>query len=407
MSAKIKVVGIGGAGNNAINRMVGLVTGVEFIAINTDQQDLEKCQADILLPIGQKTTKGLGSGADPRVGQASAEESREQIKNAIKDADLVFITAGMGGGTGTGAAPIVAMCAREMGILTVGVVTKPFAFEGKHCMQNAEIGIKNLSKFVDCNIVIPNQKLVDGTTTGTTMLEAFALADDVLRQGVQCITDLIVKNMTINIDFADIANVMRNSGIAHMGIGVARGENRLLKAIQQAINSKILDTSIRDASQIIMSIMGGQDLAIHEVDNYGNLIKDVLAEDCNIVFGVDLDPAYNDEVRIIIIATGFPSPIAAQIPHDGAMPRSQNVALNHDLHQPIHTQIVRPTEPVLGQGTHTTGHVGGQAIDKPTPIHESHKGGFFSHLVHGHDDKKQKPADPSLPPFIRKMRGER
>ncbi|MDR0462071.1 MAG: cell division protein FtsZ, partial [Christensenellaceae bacterium] len=209
MSAKIRVVGIGGAGNNAINRMRGIVRGVEFIAINTDTQDLSESTADIKLAIGQKTTKGLGSGGDPRVGQKAAEESKEEIKQALKDADMVFITAGMGGGTGTGASPIVAMVARELGILVVGVVTKPFEFEGKHRMKNAEIGISNLGKFVDCNIVIPNQRLVEITKTGTTVVEAFEIADSVLIDGVRCITDLIVKKMTINVDFADVASVMR------------------------------------------------------------------------------------------------------------------------------------------------------------------------------------------------------
>jgi cell division protein FtsZ len=305
MSAKIKVLGIGGAGNNVVNRMVGVVNGVEFVAVNTDTQDLAESRADIKLAIGEKTTKGLGSGGDPSIGQRSAEESFETIKETLKGTDLVFITAGMGGGTGTGAAPIVALAARELGILTVGVVTKPFEFEGKHRMRNAEIGISNLSKFVDCNIVVPNQKLVEKTKGGTTMLEAFAIADDILRQGVQCITDLIVKNMTINIDFADIAAVMRDSGIAHMGIGEASGDNRILKAIQQAIHSPILETSIKNASQIIMSVMGGDDLAIHEVANYGIMVKDVLDDNCNIIFGADLNPAFNGKVRIIIIATGF------------------------------------------------------------------------------------------------------
>jgi len=308
MSANIKVIGVGGAGNNAVNRMVGVVQGVEFIAVNTDTQDLEECKAGTRLAIGEKTTKGLGSGGNPAVGQMSAEESKDEIRKALKNADLVFITAGMGGGTGTGASPIIAMTAREMGILTVAVVTKPFGFEGKHRMRNAEIGINNLSKFVDCTIVVPNQRLVEMTKGDSkmTMLEAFKIADEVLRQGVQCITDLIVKNMTINIDFADINSVMRNSGIAHMGIGRARGENRLLHAIQMAIHSPILETSIKDASQIIMSVMGGNDLSLHEVDNYGSLIKDVLDENCNIIFGADLNPEFNEEVQIIIIATGFP-----------------------------------------------------------------------------------------------------
>ena len=369
MAANIKVVGIGGAGNNAVNRMRDHVRGVEFVAINTDGQDLDACLADIKIPIGKKT-KGLGAGGDPRVGQAAAEESIDEIKKVLEGSDLVFITAGMGGGTGTGASPIVARVAREMGILTVGVVTKPFAFEAKHRMKNAEIGIKNLGKFVDCNIVVPNQKLVEETKGGTTMLDAFKLADDALRQGVQCITDLIVKKMTINIDFADIASVMRNSGVAHMGVGVATGENRLLKAIQQAIRSRLLDTSIEDATQIIMSVMGGQDLSIHEVDNYGNLVRAVLDENCNVIFGVDLDPIYNDEVRIIIIATGFPkNEQDAQIDATGkaATPGANDAVSN------LFGDMVRK-----------------EAAPAPAPAPKP-----TSHA----------PEHSHLPPFIRKMRG--
>ncbi|MCL2228866.1 MAG: cell division protein FtsZ [Firmicutes bacterium] len=315
MGAKIKVVGIGGGGNNAINRMIDVIQGVEFIAVNTDVQDLGESKADIKLAIGDKTTKGLGSGGDPRTGQNSAEESKDMIREALKGADLVFITAGMGGGTGTGASPIVAMVARELGIMCVGVVTKPFAFEGRHRMRNAEIGISNLSKFVDCNIVIPNQKLVDITKTNTTVVQAFKIADSVLIDGVRCITDLIMKNMTINIDFADIASIMRNSGLAHMGIGRASGEGRLLKAIQQAISSPILETSIKNASQVIMSVTGGSDLTLQEVHTYGTLVKDVLDENCNIIFGADLDKKHDNEVQIIIIATGFPdSRMTQQVP---------------------------------------------------------------------------------------------
>jgi cell division protein FtsZ len=300
--AVIKVVGVGGAGNNAIKRMKGVVQGVEFIAINTDVQALEASNADIKIAIGDKVTKGLGSGGDPSVGQRSAEESKDQIRDVLSSTDLVFITAGMGGGTGTGASPIVARIARELGILTVGVVTKPFGFEGRFKEKNADIGISNLNKFVDCNIVVPNQKLV---IKGVTVPKAFEMADDILRQGIQSVTDLIIKNMTINVDFADIANIMRDSGIAHMGIGEASGEHRVFKAIQQAIQSPLLGTSIKNASQIIMSITGGEDLEINEVDNYVNLVKDALDENFNMKFGVDVDPDYKDRVRVIIIATGI------------------------------------------------------------------------------------------------------
>ena len=383
MSAKIKVIGVGGAGNNAVNRMIGIVQGVEFIAVNTDAQDLSESNADIKIQIGSKTTKGLGSGGDPRVGQKSAEEDYEKLRTAIGDADLVFITAGMGGGTGTGASPIVAMVAKELGILTVGVVTKPFGFEGKHRMKNAEIGISNLSKFVDCNIVVPNQKLVEKTKGGTTMLEAFAIADDILRQGVQCVTDLIVKNMTINIDFADIANIMRNSGIAHMGVGEASGENRLLKSIQHAIHSPILETSIKHASQIIVSVQGGVDLAIHEVDNYVNLIKDVLDENCNMIFGANLDESYNDRVQIIIIATGFPN----QEPRPEITPREFKPA---------------PPPPTI-----TIPDYGPKPVHIPTtPSQTVEVNRPTAKLRPDFPVDTPRQADDTLPPFIRKMRGK-
>ena len=303
---KIKVIGVGGAGNNAVNSMIeeGL-RGVEFIAVNTDKQVLKMSKAHTTLAIGEKLTRGLGAGGNPAVGQKAAEETRAEIEALLKGSDLVFITAGMGGGTGTGAAPIIALVAREMGILTVAVVTKPFDFEGEHRIRNAEIGISNLSKFVDTTVIVQNQKLVDKTHGGMTMVKAFKIADEVLRQGVQSITDLIVTPMFINLDFADIEHVMRNSGIAHMGVGRATGDDRLIQAIQQAVHSPMLETSIKGATKIIMSIKGGYDLDLHEVANCGNLIRGVVDSRCNIIFGADIDANFNNEVQIIIIATGF------------------------------------------------------------------------------------------------------
>ena len=304
---KIKVIGVGGAGNNAVNRMIesGL-QGVQFVAVNTDKQILQVSKAETKIVIGEKLTKGFGAGSNPEIGQRAAEESRSQIEEILKDTDLVFITAGMGGGTGTGAAPVFSQIAREMGILTIAVVTKPFDFEGAHRRLNAEIGITNLAKFVDTTIIVPNQKLIEHLREKTTFVKAFEIADEVLRTGVQGLTDLIIKPMFINLDFADIDTVMRNSGIAHMGIGRARGEQRLLTAIRQAVSSPMLETSINGASKIIMSIKGGMDLDIHEVSNSGNLIREVVDPGCNIIFGADIDTNFNEEVQIIIIATGFP-----------------------------------------------------------------------------------------------------
>ncbi|MCL2846403.1 MAG: cell division protein FtsZ [Firmicutes bacterium] len=304
---KILVVGVGGGGNNALNRMVEAgVQGCEFIAINTDKQVLKLSKAEKTLVIGDKLTRGLGAGSNPEIGQRAAEESREEIEGLLKGADLVFLTAGMGGGTGTGAAPVIASIARQMGILTVAVVTKPFDFEGAHRVLNADIGINNLAKFVDTTIVVPNQRLIEAVREKTSMLEAFAIADEVLRQGIEGLTDLIITPMYINLDFADIESVMRNSGIAHMGVGRAKGEGRLLQAIRQAVASPMLETSITGATKIIMSIKGGMDLDIHEVSNCGNLVRQVVDPGCNIIFGAHIDKSFNDEVQVIIIATGFP-----------------------------------------------------------------------------------------------------
>jgi len=304
---KIKVVGVGGAGNNAVNRMIDSgLQGVQFVAVNTDKQILQVSKADTKLVIGEKLTKGFGAGSNPEIGQRAAEENRADIEEMLKGTDLVFITAGMGGGTGTGAAPVIAQIARDMGILAVAVVTKPFDFEGAHRRLNAEIGISNLAKFVDTTIIVPNQKLIEHLREKTSFVKAFEIADEVLRTGIQGLTDLIIKPMFINLDFADIDTVMRNSGIAHMGIGRARGEQRLLTAIRQAVSSPMLETSINGASKIIMSIKGGMDLDIHEVSNSGNLIREVVDPGCNIIFGADIDTNFNEEVQIIIIATGFP-----------------------------------------------------------------------------------------------------
>ena len=321
---RIVVIGAGGAGNNAVNRMLeDKVRGCEFVAINTDKQVLRKFENTEVktLAIGEKLTRGLGAGSNPEIGQRAAEESKAQIEELLIGADLVFITAGMGGGTGTGAAPVIASISKQLGILTIGVVTKPFEFEGAHRLLNADIGIQNLSKFVDTTIVVPNQKLIENTREKTTMLEAFRIADEVLRQGIQGLTDLIITPMYINLDFADIESVMRNSGIAHMGVGKAKGEGRLLQAIRLAVQSPLLETSINGATKLILSIKGGYDLDIHEVSNCGNLIRQVVDPGANVIFGADIDPNLTDEVQVVIIATGFPHsnlsmrpPVASKAP---------------------------------------------------------------------------------------------
>ena len=303
----IKVLGVGGAGNNAVNRMIDAgLSGCEYIAVNTDKQVLALSKAHKTLVIGDKLTRGLGAGSNPEVGQKAAEESRDEIEALIKGADLVFITSGMGGGTGTGASPVIASIARQLGILTIAVVTKPFNFEGAHRILNADIGISNLNKFVDSCLVVPNQALIENATETTTMLKAFEMADDVLRQAVHGITDLIITPMEINLDFSDISNVMRDAGVAHMGVGRANGKDRLLQAIRQAVSSHLLETSINGATKLIVSVKGGTDLNVLEVANCGELVRQVVDQGCNIKLGVDINPSFNDEVQVIIIATGFP-----------------------------------------------------------------------------------------------------
>ena len=303
--AKILVVGVGGAGNNAVNRMVDQsIEGVELIGINTDQQALNLCKAETRVQIGEKLTKGLGAGAKPEIGEAAVQENREQITELVKEADMVFVTCGMGGGTGTGAAPIVAEIAKEQGILTVGIVTKPFSFEGKVRMNNAFSGIDRLKDNVDTLIIIPNDKLLQICDKRAKVEDAFAKADEVLQQGVQGITDLIFKPGLINLDFADIQTVMRDKGIAHIGIGVGHGDDKALEAIKAAMDSPLLETTVSGASDIIINFSG--DVGIQEVYEAVSYMTDVAGDEANIIFGnVDSDDLPEDEVSITIIATGL------------------------------------------------------------------------------------------------------
>ena len=307
--AAIKVIGVGGAGTNAVNRMVesGL-RGVDFIAVNTDKQALALSKAPMQIQIGDKLTKGLGAGANPDVGQKAAEESREEIANTIKGSDLVFITCGMGGGTGTGAAPVIAEAARELGILTIGVVSKPFLFEGRQRMKNAEAGIERLKANVDTLVVVPNDRLLSVVTKGTTMTDAFRIADDTLRQGIQGISDLIAVPSLINLDFADVRTVMQSRGLAHMGIGIGKGENRMVDAAKQAISSPMLETSIDGARAVLINITGGPDTSIIDINEAAQLITTAADPEANIIFGAGIDESLQDEVKITVIATGFEKP---------------------------------------------------------------------------------------------------
>lgn len=304
--AKIKVIGVGGGGNNAVNRMVESgVRGIDFVALNTDRQALYSSKAEIKLQIGEKLTRGLGAGANPDIGAKAAEENRNEIMESLKGADMIFITAGMGGGTGTGAAPVVAEIAKELGILTVGVVTKPFTFEGPKRLKHAELGIEALKQKVDTLVTIPNDRLLQVADKKTTMVEAFIMADEVLKQGIQGISDLIAVPNLINLDFADVKTIMHDKGIAHMGIGKSAGDNRATEAAKQAIRSPLLETSIEGAKSVLLNITGGSDLGIFEVNEAADLIRASVDKDANIIFGAGIDESLKDEIKITVIATGF------------------------------------------------------------------------------------------------------
>ena len=304
--AQIKVIGIGGAGGNAVNRMIQEgIQGVEFVAVNTDAQALMLAEAPLRVRIGDKLTKGLGSGGDPSIGEQAAEESAEELKDILKGADMIFVTAGLGGGTGTGGSPVVARLARETGALTIGVVTKPFTFEGSKRRQIAEEGQVMLSQHVDTLIVIPNDRLLQIVDKRASVQEAFATADDVLRQGIQGISELITIPGLINLDFADVRSIMSEGGAALMAIGSARGENRAQQAAEEAIHSQLLDISIDGARGILFNVTGGEDMSLFEVNEAAEIIRRTAHPEANIIFGAVVDPTLNDELRITVIATGF------------------------------------------------------------------------------------------------------
>ena len=304
--AQIKVIGVGGGGNNAVNRMINAnIKSAQFIAVNTDKQALYLSKAETRIQIGDKLTRGLGAGGSPEIGEKAAEESRDAIMEIIRGTDLLFITAGMGGGTGTGAAPVIAGIAKELGILTVAVVTRPFSFEGKTREANARAGLANLRKFVDTLVIIPNDKLLQVVPKGTTMVDAFRIADDVLRQSIQGISDLIVKPSLINLDFADVRTIMKSKGMAHMGIGRAKGENRMINAVRQAVSSPLLETTIEGATGVIINVIGGFDMSLDEVNEAASLVQEVVDPDANIIFGAGISEELEDEVTVTVIATGF------------------------------------------------------------------------------------------------------
>jgi len=334
--AKIRVVGVGGAGGNVINTMIDSqqIEGVEFLAINTDAQALSINKAFVKIPIGQDITNGLGAGSDPEVGENAAEESSDAIRDNLEGSDMVFITAGMGGGTGTGASPVVARIAKEIGALTIGVVTKPFSFEGNQRMKNAEMGVESLKREVDALIIIPNQKLMEISDETTTVIEAFKVSDSVLNQGVQGISDLIVKPGLINVDFADVRTVMQEAGSALMGIGIGTGENRATVAAQAAISSPLLEISIEGATGILFNIIGGPDMTMKEIDKAARIISEMAHPDANIIYGTTIDQEMSDQIKITVIATGFDSEYSNKFSLPGSAKRSEGAKEEKDKDKP-------------------------------------------------------------------------
>lgn len=344
--AKIRVVGVGGAGGNVLNSMIESqqINGVEFIAVNTDAQDLSINKAFIKIPIGQELTNGLGAGAVPEVGRKAAEESMDILKSNLEGADMVFVTAGMGGGTGTGASPVVARIAKEEGALTIGVVTKPFKFEGAKRMRNAELGIEELRKEVDALILIPNQKLLEIADEEMSVMDAFKLSDSVLNQGVQGISDLIVMPGLINVDFADVKTIMKDSGTALMGIGIGTGENRADEAARAAISSPLLEQSIEGATGILFNVIGGADLTMKEVDKAANIIGEVASPDSTIIFGTTIDERNKGQVKITVIATGFDrSDVSSRL----GMPSSSGAFSSESRQAPVEAPAPKPVEPAV------------------------------------------------------------
>lgn len=377
----IKVIGVGGAGNNAVNRMIEAgINSAYFVSVNTDQQVLNMSKADETITLGRKVTRGLGAGAKPEIGHAAAEESEQEIRAMLEGSNLVFITCGLGGGTGTGAAPVIARIAKEMGILTVGVVTKPFAFEGRIRQINTEKGLEEIKKYVDTLVIIPNEKLYKILKKDISLADAFRYADDVLRQGIQGVSELIVKPSLINLDFADVSTIMKDKGLAHMGIGKGRGEFKTMEAVRQAVTSQLLETSIEGATGILINITGGRDLSLAEIYEAVDIVRDVVDDDCNIIFGATVDENMQGEVQVTVIATGF------------------------DLKDQPKRETIAPQQNVFDTTIPQT-----QPVQQPEPVQEDEQ--FEQEPVDNTPqvedisyNNKIDLGDTSIPPFLRKLR---
>lgn len=370
--ARIKVIGVGGGGNNAVNRMIeGGVQGVEFIAVNTDAQALNLSKAEIKMQIGAQLTRGLGAGANPEVGRKAVEESRRQLEDVLKGADMVFVTAGMGGGTGTGAAPAIAEISRAIGALTIGVVTRPFGFEGRKRAQNAANGIELMRDAVDTLIIVPNDRLLQIVDKRTPMIEAFREADNVLRQGVQGISDLIAVPGLINLDFADVKTIMSNQGTALMGIGVAKGEGRAVEAAKKAISSPLLETSIDGAQGILMNITGGKDLSLYEVQEAADLVASAADKELNMIFGSIINENFKNEIMITVIATGFEERQTRPIKSSTQPPQERTQIQSQPRHEQPRYEQVRHEEPEYDKGSY--GQEQEESLDIPTFLRNRNK----------------------------------
>ena len=429
--AKIRVIGVGGAGNNAVNRMIESgIMSAEYIAVNTDAQILALSRAESRIQIGTQLTKGLGAGADPEIGRLAAEENEAELSEAIEGTDLLFIATGMGGGTGTGAAPVIAKLAKEQGILTAAIVTKPFEFEGKRRMDNAMRGIEELRKYVDTVIIIPNEKLSEVVPANASFPEALRVADEVLKQGIRGIADLIVMPALINLDFADVRTILKDRGLAHMGVGVAKGENRIIDAVRLAVNSPLLDTTIEGATGIILNIVGGTDLTLAEVKAAAKLIYSVVDYSANIIFGAAIDPNMRGEVAVTVIATGFPDseeelssrndalrasarPAAPQpTVHGGYQARpNPNAPVNPFAQQrpyyPPRPQAgMNPPPPPPGFPNPAQGYAPGyNPVGAPAPVPPVEKAETVESAPEAPDTSERE--EDKLPPFVRRMLGKK
>ncbi len=398
--ASIRVVGVGGAGGSAINRMAdGGLKGVQFVEINTDAQALFHSKASVKIHIGKEATRGLGAGADPAVGQKAAEESEADIKEALTGADMVFITLGAGGGSGSGGGPVVARIAREMDILTVGVATRPFAFEGEKRRKNAEYAIENLAKYVDTLITIPNDRLLQTIDRNTPLLEAFVVADDVLRQGVQGISDLITEHGLINLDFADVKSIMSNAGSALMGIGQGSGENRAVIAAQQAIESPLLEVSIDGARGVVFNITGGNDLSMHEVNEAAEVITAAVSPDANIIFGATIKPDMQDKVAITVVATGFDAAYFKKRTDDTVDDEEESTLS-------VSTQLgdVEGDVETINMDVANAQDSESESEDEPTPFHKSEDVPSSNIWASDDETSEHEPEERDVPAFLRRFR---